>query len=564
METPQATLQDRVLRLIIISVVVGAVLIAAAFFGYRAYVHWQAPRLAKRAQLAVYRNQLREASLLAQRAYQLDPNNVETARAAADIAERQGQSEAILWRQRAIKAKPDSLADRLALARTALHFNKIAEAREALDAIPAKDRETAEYHAGRAELAVAMKQPEKADAQYSEALKLAPQNDDYKFQRALVDLRLLDKRASARETLRGFFADPKLGQSARRALLADAFAAFDWQAALPIAGELANAADASFGDRLVYLDILRRSGSDDLAGYLSQVQAAATKLPDDVGPLLIWMKDNGRTKEAIQWAATLPAATRAAPNVKAAVALCHLAMDDWATVEQMVTQGNWQNWEYLRLAILARTLQKSGNRDLFETTWTNAVAAAATRPDGLRQLLRLTNGWGWTTELRALYWALVENPAERNAALEWLYNSYLEEKNTAGLERVMARLAKITPDDDRVRNNLVMFALLAGRATAGDFQTARELYRKHPGDPNIVSTNAYALLLQGHLDDALKIMRALRPEELKEPSIATYYGLLLTAKGEKAEARKYLELAKTGSLLPEEKRLVAEAERTLQ
>ena len=60
---------------------------------------------------------------------------------------------------------------------------------------------------------------------------------------------------------------------------------------------------------------------------------------------------------------------------------------------------------------------------------------------------------------------------------------------------------------------------------------------------------------QRGIDKALKVMNAVDPEALKAPSTALCYGLLLSAKGDTAGARKYLQLASAGQLLPEEKLL---------
>ena len=50
-------------------------------------------------------------------------------------------------------------------------------------------------------------------------------------------------------------------------------------------------------------------------------------------------------------------------------------------------------------------------------------------------------------------------------------------------------------------------------------------------------------------------MEAVDPEDLKSPSTALCYGILLSAKENYDEARKYLQLASAGRLLPEEKLL---------
>ena len=54
-------------------------------------------------------------------------------------------------------------------------------------------------------------------------------------------------------------------------------------------------------------------------------------------------------------------------------------------------------------------------------------------------------------------------------------------------------------------------------------------------------------------------LEKLKPEALETPSVAVYYGLLLSETGQTNKAGKYLGIAQKSELLPEEKALVAEA-----
>ena len=115
-------------------------------------------------------------------------------------------------------------------------------------------------------------------------------------------------------------------------------------------------------------------------------------------------------------------------------------------------------------------------------------------------------------------------------------------------------------------NNVACLLLLLNRhavtpfATDSAFVSARDLYQRFPTDPRYVSTYAYALHVRGNSAEALKIMQTLRQEQLAEPATALYYGVLLSARGEVAEAAKYLALAAgNAKLLPEEKQLLEEA-----
>jgi len=50
-------------------------------------------------------------------------------------------------------------------------------------------------------------------------------------------------------------------------------------------------------------------------------------------------------------------------------------------------------------------------------------------------------------------------------------------------------------------------------------------------------------------------MQSLKPQDLENPGIAGYYGLILKATGNSEKAKPYLNWAFKGPLLPEEKKL---------
>ena len=55
------------------------------------------------------------------------------------------------------------------------------------------------------------------------------------------------------------------------------------------------------------------------------------------------------------------------------------------------------------------------------------------------------------------------------------------------------------------------------------------------------------------------MLEKLKPEALETPSVALYYGVLLSASGDTNKAGKYLGIARKADLLPEEKALATEA-----
>ena len=119
------------------------------------------------------------------------------------------------------------------------------------------------------------------------------------------------------------------------------------------------------------------------------------------------------------------------------------------------------------------------------------------------------------------------------------------------------------PDDPAVRNNFAQISLLLKAETFRARGIARDLHEAHPHDAAFASTYAFALFQSGDVKGAVKIMSQLTPEQLHDPSVAAYYGLLLAAAGQNDAATEYFALAEKAKLLPEEEELVSQAKASL-
>lgn len=90
-------------------------------------------------------------------------------------------------------------------------------------------------------------------------------------------------------------------------------------------------------------------------------------------------------------------------------------------------------------------------------------------------------------------------------------------------------------------------------------QLAAEVYRVEPKNPFYASTYAFSLHKQGRAREAVAVLRKLNAEQLDNPVIAVYYGIMLAAVGEAAEAGPYLSKSSQARLMPEELALVDRA-----
>jgi Flp pilus assembly protein TadD len=171
--------------------------------------------------------------------------------------------------------------------------------------------------------------------------------------------------------------------------------------------------------------------------------------------------------------------------------------------------------------------------------------------------------WGWENETTELLWLLAKNADTRTEALQTLYQHYAEKRDTAGLYRTLVKLVETMPNDLVLQNNLAQVSLLLGANVDRARKIAAEVSGKDPSNASFVSTYAFSLYTKGDIKGALQAMDKLTPDQLRDASLAAYYGVVLAAAGQKEKAREYLRRASEAKLLPEEKALVAKSESSL-
>ena len=106
------------------------------------------------------------------------------------------------------------------------------------------------------------------------------------------------------------------------------------------------------------------------------------------------------------------------------------------------------------------------------------------------------------------------------------------------------------------RNNYIFLSLLKRTEEGSPHQAAQALYNEEPKNPQVVSTHALSLFLQGRASSAVTLMEGLQPEQLRDPSLNYYYGIFLAGAKRTAKAEEVLKLTdKSFRLLPEEEAL---------
>jgi hypothetical protein len=275
------------------------------------------------------------------------------------------------------------------------------------------------------------------------------------------------------------------------------------------------------------------------------------------------MNMNNLSREAIEWSTKLAPGVIGHKLVQIALSDSFVAAKDWVGLQRLVNSGNWGTVDFLRNAISARALREQGNDPESAAQWNEAKKKVTANSRHIMMLAETVEKWGWRNEAIDLLWLVAKDPVKGDEALGTLYRYFAKNADTENLYRVLLHRLELHPNDRNVQNNYAQISLLLNLNTERAQKIAREIYEKEPANPAYVSTYAFALHAQGEAKKAAKVMEALTPEQLRQPEIAAYYGIILAAAGDHARAAEFLDLSEAASLLPQEKALVEKARRSL-
>ncbi len=540
-------------------------LAAGTVYGYRyglpRYHAFQEHQYAQQADLWLKKGDLARAVLRARQTLSLNQSNAIATRVIGNVAEFCNSPQALYWRRRAVMLAPDA-TNRLELASTALKFENFPFpiANQALSEITPEVRVTPSFHLIAGAMALKFNNLAEAERHYTEALKLDPNNPATRLSLAVVRLHAQDPKIinDSRTTLELLRTDRSVGLLALRSLVAESVDHHELDRAETLSSQVLTNAQASFSDRILHLAILKASKSDKLADFLKETQAKASQNVMAIGELAAWMNSSGHAGEALDWLNSLPAEQTRQGFLPISVADAYVALGAWKDLETYLMSGSWPGLDHIRYAMLAMaSWRQTGERP--STTWRLAVRAALRSPVALSSLADLAAAWGWRREAEETIWEAVDGFPDQSWPLDNLDRFYTSRGDTEGLRRVYATRMQRNPEDQLARNNFAMVSLLLNKDVTRAQEMATELHAAEPQSPIFSSTYAFALHLQGRTQEGIAVLRALPLEQLNDPALGLYYGVLLAADGQKEIAQDYLKRAASTFMLPQEKALLDQA-----
>ena len=534
------------------------------FLGRPAYRHYRETRALEQAKESLARADYRSANLSARQALRVNALNLEACQLMADLAERSRSPAVLDWRRRIVEVAP-TIPNKLMLAASALRVQgpPYPLAAQTLDELKDTAAGVAAYHAISAELALRLKRPGEAVAQFEQASRLEPTNELHQLNLAVLLLQSTNAGApsAARATLERLRANTNVGVVALRWLVAESLDRDDLSSAERFSRQVLADPHSAPDDRLQRLTILQRSNNPELKTYLAALQKNALTNASEVYGISTWMVGHGLVGDALAWLTDCPAKLRAEQPVPLALVDCYLAKKDWRGLDTSLQEQKWGDLEFLRFAFLSRSASELNQKLAADSRWRTAIRLAGDRLGPLTALMTMATTWGREQVREELLWQIAQRFPRERWTLRELERLYLAAGNTHGLNKVYSTMTSYAPDNFIAQNNLAATSLLLKLNLSKAHALAKEAFTLHPKEAIVTSTYAFSLHLQGRTKEGLGVLQKLSSEALETPSVALYYGLLLSASGDTNKASKYLGIAQKADLLPEEKALAAEAVR---
>ena len=552
------------MRKTIIVLACGIGLLLLGYTSYRGYQVWKQDHGMAMARGYYAKGDMRNTLLGLEQVLNINPRNLEACRMMADLTEKARNPGGLNWRQRVLELNPRSFKDRLALAQAAIIFQQYALATNTLAGVDEADKQTADYQNIAGTAALVCGQLDEAETHYSEAIRLNPGNPAPQVNLAVVRLRRTNTldMADARIALQRVImtsTNAVLCNQARRELVNDAMRFNDMPTALARSKELADQANSVLADKLLRLDVLMKIKSPEFKPALALCQREAATNPAEIFEMANWQLSKFSPAETLGWLQGLPPQTRTNQPAALLAAQCQVQLNDWHGLQVAIDQQNWHELEFIRHALMARSLREQGLAEASTAEWGVALKFASDQKNSLLSLFHLAADWNWHTEAEQILWTVVNRYPEEKEAATSLEQALISWHRTSSLMQLYELMLKRSPDDAEIKNNLAMTCMLVGSQEYNPYSLAHAVYQQDSKNVSYASTYAFSLYLQGKYPEALKVMQQLAPKDLENPSVAGYYGVVLKANGQKAEARAYLKRSSQAQLLPEEQALFDQA-----
>ncbi len=542
-----------------------AAIIVLAGFAYWAYPWWTQRNSVRVAQQWLATGNYPYAAEAIREAMFIAPENPETWRIAAELAEIGGKkSLAVEYAQRAANLPPKNLARSLAWCAAALRADQLGTAELALSTILMEKLNTS-AHAQRLLGEIARRQVRLTVAQQhfeaARALDGPVAINEVPLGTILLNATDPTERQRGLQLLTKWITDHEWGVVALRSLLKDALEHAEpaplrrWAEALRINPR------CTLSDMPDCLEALARADPAYFAQVLAVMEKDHATTPEAATQLLSWLNQIGRSAEAVKWMQTLPAAAMQRPPLVVAAAEALRQTGDWPALQAWTDQKDWgPDVDFLRWAYGMHAAHQLNNPATAEALWRTLQSHA--QRDGVHALFAAATiySWGRTTEAEALWWQTATHDGQIAIdALGSLARHYQTQRDADGQYRVFRQLHALRPQDADIGNNFAFFATLSGREQRQTQQIIQANLALAPQQLTYLATAAFMLFMQNRPAESLALLQPHVAKVSTSLPLKFAYGLALAGTGEKITARTFLDTLPPASLTEREVEIIKAA-----
>ncbi|HXQ81002.1 MAG TPA: hypothetical protein VN775_06810 [Opitutaceae bacterium] len=533
-------------KAILIGVPALAVAAGLGVWGYRSWAETNSIRIARQWLDA---GRLDRAAIAVEQALAAEPNLPASWRLASELAWREGnRSASVEYAKRAAAVGRYGADDVLAWAEASLLADDTSQAEEAaarLGQPPARLLPRALRLAGE----IARRGRHFADARDRFQAALEADSGAGAHSLAIDEIPLgiaclqtgpADDRSRGQTLLAKWVPDPDWGAEALRALLADAVAHSEPEAATRWAEGLRAHPRCTLGDIPVCLQALQGS---DPAGYramLAPLEEKSLSNPKEAAQLLGWLTGIGQGAEALRWGRTLDPAAARRPPIAQGIAEALRATGRWADLRAWVDQCDWgRELGFIGWAYGMAAARQTGGGPRAESFWKSLYADG--RSSAAHALFAGDSlcAWGYPREASELLWAAADRPDLAYQAVGTLIRLYQVQHDAPGLCRAFGRLNAMRPADRDIANNYAYYAALTDQGSQTQVgRIAEDNFSHEPGNASYRSTYAFVLVWSGQASRALALIEPVSHDLRKSHAVAFAYGAALAGVGRKSEAKE--------------------------
>jgi Thioredoxin domain-containing protein len=534
------------------------------------YLRWKQQRALSQAKEFIEKRDAPNAKLALDVALRTVPGNPDVLRTAADMLEQGGSPDAMRLRRAVVQLLPRSAEDAARLVMCCLRFRDFNAAKDALSSTPPDVSAEAPMLQAALAFALATDNTIVADALLTQLREVSPDSDNLIYSQALLRLRhpREAERATALRQLEELASrDPERALLVHRELAADALQRRDYVELKKRQALILEHPGATFTDHLQKANVDLLVDKAEFDSLFARLAPLASSNDEDITQFIQWLLVQDRANEADTWLASLPAAQRDTPRVRAAQADIVAQIGDWDRLSSLLESEAWGpiSRETLRLAFAARTVDSPARPSLRKETWDLTLDSAVGNLSALRVLQRLATVWRWEDETERTLWSVARTFPAQTWAHQTLFNLYRARRDIKGMRDVVAVLRQSEGSVRRYQHDWALLTLLAEPTSNWNpaKDTMRALYEAEPSNATYGTGYAFALAQAGKAAEALAIVEKMTEIERhyppRQPFLAFVYGVAKKS----AEVEQAAKLAENLDLLPEERYLFTRAREEL-